>query len=145
MSRARAVRYAVLLAATGLLAGCAFFAVSVPVQDARLARQISAHDTSAAQTRRVRRSISAGITHQDPVVVYDPYFYSYDTRAQAVSIPQSDDGYLMRYMDQYHCRWIILTDEELSFWKPAWRTQLPPWLRIRAVIAGNTLFERAPS
>ncbi|MGA2588332.1 MAG: hypothetical protein ABSH32_00315 [Bryobacteraceae bacterium] len=128
-----------------LILGCVFFAVYVPVQDGRLARQLSAQDAAAAQRRRIRRSISATITHQDAVIVYDPYYYSYDTGAQALSIPESNDAYLMRYMDQYHCRWVILSDDELRFWKPDWPAQLPSWLRIRAVIGGNTLLERVPS
>jgi hypothetical protein len=34
----------------------------------------------------------------------------------------------------------------VRFWKPDWQAQLPPWLRIRTVSGGNTLFERvAPS
>jgi hypothetical protein len=86
--------------------------------------------------------MAATITHQDPVIVFDPYFFSYDTGAQALSIPDSDDAYLMRYMDRYHSRWIILSDDEVRFWKPDWLAQLPSWLRIRTVSGGNTLFER---
>jgi 4-amino-4-deoxy-L-arabinose transferase-like glycosyltransferase len=132
----RAAGYALYL-------GCAFFAVYIPFQDARLAWQISLHeDPAAASRRRVRRSMAATITHQDPVIVFDPYFFSYDTGAQALSIPDSDDAYLMRYMDRYHSRWIILSDDEVRFWKPDWLAQLPSWLRIRTVSGGNTLFER---
>ena len=125
-----------------LILSCAFFGVYAPIQDARLARQLSAQDTAMASLRRIRRTISSTVTHQDPVIVADPYFYSYDTEAQALSIPESSDAYLMRYMEQYHCRWVILTDAELRFWKPAWAAQLPSWLRVHAVIDGNTLFER---
>ena len=44
MSRARAVRYAVLLAATGLLAGCAFFAVKFAPE-----KRASTEETSSAK------------------------------------------------------------------------------------------------
>jgi 4-amino-4-deoxy-L-arabinose transferase-like glycosyltransferase len=136
----RAAGYALYL-------GCAFFAVYTPLQDARLTwHTLLQEDPATANRRRIRRSIAATITHQDPVIVFDPYFFTYDTGAQALSIPDSNDAYLMRYMDRYHSRWIILSDDEVRFWKPDWQAQLPSWLRIRAVSGGNTLFERvAPS
>ncbi len=120
-------------------------ALYVPFQDAALARTFAAEDRADAHRRRVRRSISANITHLDPVIVVDPYFYSYDTGAQALSIPSSSDAYLLRYMEKYHAHWIILTADEVRFWKPGWLSQLPPWVRIRGVFDGNTLFERAGS
>jgi len=129
-----------------LYLGCTFFAVYIPFQDARLAWNTALHeDPATANRRRVRRTIAATITHHDPVIVFDPYFFTYDTGAQALSIPDSDDAYLMRYMDRYHSRWIILSDDEVRFWKPDWQAHLPSWLRIRAVTGGNTVFERVPS
>lgn len=126
-----------------LYLGCAFFAVYIPFQDARLTRNIALHEDPAnAGRRRIRRSLAATITHHDPVIVFDPYFFSYDTGAQALSIPESDDAYLLSYMDRYHSRWIILSEDEVRFWKPDWPAHLPSWLRIRAVSGGNTLFER---
>ncbi len=123
-----------------LYLGCAFFAVYIPFQDARLTWNISLHeDPVNAGRRRTRRSIAATITHDDPVVVFDPYYFSYDTGAQALSIPDSDDAYLMRYMDRYHSRWVILSDDEIRFWKPDWQAHLPSWLRIRAVSEGEIL------
>jgi hypothetical protein len=127
-------RYALLLA-------CAICAVYFPLRDTSLARQLSAEDTQAASWRRARRLMSAGITHRDPVIVMDPYFYSYDTGAQALSIPASDDAYLLRYMSEYHSRWIMLTNDELRFWEPRWLAQLPSGLRIRAEADGGKLFE----
>jgi len=132
------------LARYTLLAGVAFWIVYVPIQDAHLARQGASQDPAFSERRRVRREISRSITHHDPTIVVDPYFYSYDTGAQALSIPYSSDSYLMSYMEQYHCRWIILSDDEIRFWKPDWPAHLPPWLRIRGAWAGNTLFERMP-
>jgi len=127
-----------------LILGIAFLACYVPFQDAVLVRQ-NAQDSPVANRRRVRRSISAQITHLDPVVVFDPYFYTFDTGAQALSIPQSSDDYLLRYMEQYNSRWIILSDDDVSFWKPQWRQELPPWLKVRGKFEGNILFERVPS
>src|SRR5271166_1997938 len=126
-----------------LILGIAFLACYVPFQDAVLVRQ-NAQDSPVANRRRVRRSISAQITHLDPVVVFDPYFYTFDTGAQALSIPQSSDDYLLRYMEQYNSRWIILSDDDVSFWEPQWRQELPPWLKVRGKFEGNILFERVP-
>lgn len=132
----RAAGYALYL-------GCAFFAVYIPFQDARLTWHTALQeDPVNAARRRIRRSLAETITHQDPVVVFDPYFFTYDTGAQSLSIPDSDDAYLRSYMDRYHSRWVILSDDEIRFWKPDWQTHLPPWLHIRAVSGGNTLFER---
>jgi hypothetical protein len=124
-----------------LLLGCAVCAVYLPLRDASLVRQFSAEDTHTASWRRARRLMSATITHQDPVIVMDPYFYSYDTGAQALSIPASDDAYLLRYMSEYHSRWIMLTNDELRFWEPQWLSQLPSGLRLRAAVDGGKLFE----
>ena len=128
-----------------LIFGCAVCAVYFPLRDASLVRQLSAEDSHAAPWRRARRLMSAAITHQDPVIVMDPYFYSYDTGAQALSIPASDDAYLFRYMSEYHSRWIMLTNDELRFWEPLWSSQLPAGLRIRAEADGGKLFERVDS
>jgi len=120
---------------------CAVCAVYIPLQDGWLVRQFSA-ESAAAPWRNARRSLSDAITHQDPVIVADPYLYSYDTGAQALSIPESGDAYLRGYMDEYHSRWIMLTDAELRFWKVQWLGQLPPWLGVRATAGGGKLFER---
>jgi 4-amino-4-deoxy-L-arabinose transferase-like glycosyltransferase len=132
-------RYRALVAAA-----CAICAIYIVIQDAKLFRQATTQ-TAEAQWRRDRRTLSATITHADPVIVADPYFYTYDTGAQALSIPDSDDAYLIRYMDEYHSRWIMLTNDEIRFWKPAWQTQLPAWLRVRARFDEGILLERQPS
>ncbi len=124
-----------------LIAGTVFVACYVPVQDAILVRQ-NAADSVVAHRRRVRLAISATMTHLDPVVVFDPYFYSFDTGAQALSITQSSDAYLLSYMKQYDSRWIILTEDEVRFWRPDWLVHLPPWLKVRGVFDGNILYER---
>ena len=130
----KSARYALML-------GCAVCAVYLPLRDIGLVRQLAAEDAHTAPWRRARRLMSATITHQDPVIVVDPYFYSYDTGAQALSIPASDNAYLFRYMSEYHSRWIMLTNDELRFWEPQWLSQLPYGLRIRAEADGGKLFE----
>jgi 4-amino-4-deoxy-L-arabinose transferase-like glycosyltransferase len=132
-------------AAYALIAGCLLLAGYIPLQDAILIHYTAAEDNAVVSRRRVRLSISAAITHLDPVIVYDPYFYTFDTGAQSLSIPDSSDAYLLRYMERYHSRWIILTADEVRFWKPDWLMRLPPWLRVRGIFDGNTLFERVPS
>jgi 4-amino-4-deoxy-L-arabinose transferase-like glycosyltransferase len=125
-----------------VIAGLAACAIYLTLQDARLVRQFTAENTETATWRRDRIRLSTTITNRDPVVVADPYLYSFDTGAQALSIPTSDDTYLMRYMDEYHTRWIMLTNAEVRFWKPQWESQLPSWLRVRATFKEGNLFER---
>jgi hypothetical protein len=125
-----------------LIVGIAVCAVYLPLRDLGLVRQFAAQDAETSSWRRARRMLSDTITHQDPVIVADAYIYSYDTGAQALSIPTSDDAYLMRYMSEYHSRWIMLTRDELRFWKPRWPSLLPSWLRVRAQADDGTLFER---
>jgi 4-amino-4-deoxy-L-arabinose transferase-like glycosyltransferase len=134
-----ASRYRALVATA-----CAICAVYIVIQDAALFRQATT-PTTAAQWRSDRRTLSATIAHADPVIVADPYFYTYDTGAQSLSIPDSDDAYLIRYMDEYHSRWIMLTNDEIRFWKPQWQNQLPAWLRVRARFDEGILLERQPS
>ena len=128
-----------------LIFACVFCAIYLPVRDAFLVRRLSAENTDTAPWRRARRQMSATITHQDPVIVADPYLYSYDTGAQALSIPTASDAYLLRYMSEYHSRWIMLTNDELQFWEPQWSSQLPSALRLRAEADGGKLFERVDS
>jgi hypothetical protein len=124
-----------------LAAGCLLLACYIPFQDIVLLRE-NTGDGDVAQRRRTRQALSAAITHLQPAVVVDPYYYTFDTGAQSLSIPDSSDAYLERYMEQYHARWVILTADEVRFWKPEWSTHLPPWLHLRGTFDGNMLFER---
>jgi hypothetical protein len=90
---------------------------------------------------RINQTISEG----RPVVVgFHPYLYSLFTGAQALSIPQSDDEYLVSYMRKYHACCIALNEQELSFWRPQWRTALPPQVIAVASIDGYRVYRVAP-
>ena len=81
------------------------------------------------------------LTPTGPVVVESPYFYSYDTHQQALSIPDSDDRFLMGYMKRYGARAVLLSDAELAFWRPEWsKGQLPGELRVVTRFPNATLF-----
>jgi len=134
------------------MAACAVVLVYIPRQDTVVVRQWVEADTGENRGW-MRDAADATLTNHEPVVMgFYPYFYTYDTGAQALSISESSDEYLMKYdeylmkyMDQYNCRWIILTYREISFWKPDWMEQPPSWLRVHAIIDGNTIYERVPA
>jgi hypothetical protein len=121
----------VRLSAILLAAGYLF--VLLPRSDWRLARywnSISPQNFEYIETARlVNRTIAGG----GPVVVGDhPYFYTVSTGAQALAIPESDDGYLLEYMNKYHARFIFLSEEERAFWRPLWKSEsaLPRDIRL---------------
>jgi 4-amino-4-deoxy-L-arabinose transferase-like glycosyltransferase len=76
---------------------------------------------------RVATLVNQTVSHGEPVVVgFHPYLYSLFTGAQALAIPQSDDAYLVTYMRKYHACCLLLSDYDIDFWRPTWRTSLPP-------------------
>jgi 4-amino-4-deoxy-L-arabinose transferase-like glycosyltransferase len=70
--------------------------------------------------------IVASRTNSMPVVVgFYPYNYTFVTGAQALAIPNSDDDYLVAFMNKYNACYLFLRADELKFFKPEWQTQLP--------------------
>jgi hypothetical protein len=99
----------------------------VPVQDVVLGahqRQPTTHSEGTelrADYLREAREVASRFGGAGPIVVGDhPYFFTLATHLPALSIPESDDTYLLGYMDRYHARYLFLTEEELAFWRPAW-------------------------
>ncbi len=95
---------------------------------------------------RVARLVNENIAHGGPVVVgHHPYLYSVATGAQALSIPESDDEYLLSYMRKYRARHVLLSEEELAFWRPAWTSSggLPKNISLRQRLDGYSVFEVA--
>jgi hypothetical protein len=92
---------------------------------------------AAAQT------VNQTISHGAPVVVgFHPYLYSIFTGAQSLAIPQSDDNYLLTYMDKYHACCVMLTDQERDFWRPQWRAALPPHIVFVRTLDGYNVYKR---
>jgi len=130
------------MAVTFTLAAVLFF--YVPFQAVSLVQTLTAEEPESTRLRRALIHLDETITHGSAVVLYAPYFYSFDTGEQALSIPASGDEFLLQYMDRYRARWIFLTEQELSFWKPEWfgGTKLPPGICVRIILPEGKLFER---
>lgn len=82
---------------------------------------------------------------ESPVVVGDkPYYFTQQLQRGSLSIPYSDDGFLLEYMEKFGARYIALTDAELDFWHPEWRdpNALPPFLEPVQGVGDNHLFRR---
>lgn len=100
-----------------------FMGLCIAPADYELARYMRSVDTEALAYMDAAQVLNRTVAHGSPVVVGNhPYFYTMVTGSQALSIPQSDDPYLLRYMAKYHARYIFLSEEERNFWKPGWES-----------------------
>ncbi len=125
-----------VVAAAGLL----FWLAVVPIADVSLSRLMRRPNAERVAQRAMHLRMR-DLTPAGPVVVESPYFYSYDTQRQALSMPDSDDRFLMSYMNRYGARAVLLTDAELAFWRPAWsRGQLPGELHVVERFPSASLF-----
>jgi hypothetical protein len=95
---------------------------------------------------QLAREAQRTYTGDSPVVVGKwPYFYSLETSASGLSIPwnhdrvRSDQG-LFEYMAKYHAPFVLLTDDELKYWRPDWITSVPSELKEVARLPHSRLF-----
>jgi hypothetical protein len=117
----------------------------VPYRDAVLLRRGAAVNPEQEAYLALCREVNERYGRGRPVVVgYQPYFYTLATSAPSLSIPESDDAYLLAYMRRYHARHVFLTREELAFWRPAWLGPggPPAWLRRAGDLGPAVVFER---
>jgi 4-amino-4-deoxy-L-arabinose transferase-like glycosyltransferase len=118
---------------SALLLAAGYLFVLLPRSDWRLARYQNSISPENFEYMQTARSINRTITGGSPVVVGDhPYFYTVSTGAQALAIPESNDGYLLEYMKKYNARFIFLSEEERTFWRPWWKSEnaLPRGIRL---------------
>ncbi len=126
---------AVLYVFIGMLAG--------DMKNAAFYRQ--ADDEERVPLMQAATAVDQTISHGAPVVVgFHPYFYSMFSGAQALAIPQSDDAYLLHYMRKYHACCILLSEQELAFWRPQWRTGLPPHIYLIRSLDGYNVYGMTP-
>lgn len=119
--------------------GVAFWIALVPVSDVFRMRSIRAPNPVRVQQQAINRRVRA-LVSSGPVVVDAPYFYSYDAQAQALSIPQSDDRYLVGYMNRFGARNVLLSDAEMTFWRPEWSAgRLPAELHLVTRLGDTSL------
>jgi len=125
------------MAALGLAA--LYLGVGLLPSDIRIVRSRRGVDPYLDRYTKAARAANSQIAHGAPVVVgYHPYLYTMATGAQALAIPEADDGYLRSYMARYHAQAVLLSDEERAFWRPAWETQagVPTWLHPLGEVDG---------
>jgi 4-amino-4-deoxy-L-arabinose transferase-like glycosyltransferase len=123
----------VRLSAILLAAGYLF--VLLPRSDWRYARRSNSISPQNFEYMQTAQSINRTITGGSPVIVgMYPYFYTVSTGAQALAIPESDDGYLLEYMKKYH-----------AFWRPSWKSEntLPRGIRlVYAPLRGYYVYQK---
>jgi 4-amino-4-deoxy-L-arabinose transferase-like glycosyltransferase len=127
-----------------ILSGCLWLLL-IPLHLASVLEYYNSPDPQLMAYRALARQVDAAYIHGAAVVVgSQPYFYTAATKAPSLSIPQSDDAFLLRYMQRYHARYIFLTDSELAYWKPDWQPPGHPPTQIEPVarIGQSTLFKR---
>jgi 4-amino-4-deoxy-L-arabinose transferase-like glycosyltransferase len=115
--------------------GILYLAILLPRHDYEVARSRRAVTLENREYMRMAEQVNRDITHNAPVIVGDhAYYYTVSTGAQALSIPESTDGYLLSYMKKYHANYIFLSDAERRFWKPSWTQEggLPEAIQLRA-------------
>jgi hypothetical protein len=95
--------------------------------------------------RKAYREVNGDLSGRGPVVVGEfPYQFTYYTGRPALSMPLSDDAYLLTYMERYGSRWIVLTPEERKFFRKQWEEPggLPPQLRFVGMVDSLLVYER---
>ncbi len=134
-----AQRVAALVAGLGIIG--AALALS---EDVRIYRAQREHNPETVSYYALARRASAAAPGTDPVVVgFVPYSFNLATDRRALSIPQSTDDELRAYMMRYGARHVLLTDDERSFWRPAWASPsgVPAFLRVAMRDSSATLYE----
>ena len=119
----------------------AYWLVTVPSVDVH--KLLHAYETSSERVEERLRAVQARALTNGPLVVAEPYFQVWDAGGQALSIPYSDDEFLVGYMRRFRARYVLLTDAEVNFWRPGWK-QLggrPAGLHSVARVAHANLFE----
>lgn len=124
--------------------GLGFWLAWVPYRNAVAWQRMTTEDPERAAYLDLARDIDDDLAHGDPVVVGQyPYFYTLATKAPSLSIPHSDDAWLIGYMKQYGARFVLLTPAELAFWRPGWAERTPDgFVRHPAGPDGAVVFER---
>jgi len=94
--------------------------------------------------RAVARSVADDLAGAKRVVVGDaPYFFTQTTGVPALSMPFSDESFLIDYMDRFEASYVALTNRELEYWRPKWAEGSPEGLVEVRTTGDYHLFKRA--
>lgn len=108
-------------------AGACFFLALLPVRTVRLALFRTAPNPELIGYRALAAEVDRENAGNAPVVVGGaPYYYTQATGAPSLSIPTSSHEELLAYMDRYGARTLVLTEDELAFWRPEWSADRDP-------------------
>lgn len=119
--------------------------VLMPFYVLREYRYWYATDPALVNYRAAAAEVDRRFAKGTPVVVgLEPYIYSVETFAPAISFPEASDEFLFRLMDKYGARFIYLTGQELDLWRPQWRSpsNLPENLRLAGPVGDGVVFAR---
>ena len=125
--------------------GTLYVAILLPRHDYEVARSRRAVDHQNAEYMRMAERVNLDITHNAPVIVGDhAYYYTVSTGAQALSIPESSDDYLLSYMKKYGANYIFLSDAERQFWKSSWTRVggTPEFIQLRANLGKYYVYQK---
>jgi 4-amino-4-deoxy-L-arabinose transferase-like glycosyltransferase len=125
--------------------GAVFWGGVVPVVDVIRTADWPRISEGRIDYLELARHVNERFARGAPVVVgFRPYFYTLVTGAPSLSIPESNDAYLLDYMRRYHARYVFLARWELNYWRPGWLKPngLPPGLRLVADLGTAFVYER---
>jgi hypothetical protein len=117
----------------------------VPANAFEVCRRVNRINDFPVRYRLIAAEVDRRVARGKPVVVGTvPYFYTLETSSPALSIPEASDQFLLTYMDKYGAEYVLLTQEEIAFWRPAWRSpsSIPEQLELIDHIGTASLFQR---
>ncbi len=132
-----------LLAGGAAAAGTVYLGMATARGVAAVAEANAPNAYNARLVSNARR-LAALLPPGAPVVVGDsPYLFNVATARPSLSIPYADDSYLRGYMTRYRARHVVLSDDEVRFWRPGWLAAngRPPWLSVAARSGPYTLYQ----
>jgi hypothetical protein len=107
--------------------------------------QVSRPHDSLASYRRIAAEVNRRCAKGKLVVVGSkPYFSTLKILSPALSITEASDQFLLDYMDKYGAEYVLLTQEEIVFWRPAWLmlSSIPAELELVTCVGTASLFRR---
>jgi hypothetical protein len=108
-------------------------------------RRVNRTDDFLVSYRLIAAEVDRRVARGKPVVVGTlPYFYTLETSSPALSIPEASDQFLLACMDEYAAEYVLLMQEGIAFWRPAWRSpsSIPEQLELIDHIGTASLFQR---
>lgn len=111
-------------------------------EDVRASQDYVKTNPERLQIREIARKV-VQITSKTPVVLEDPYFYTFYTHGvSALQAPYTDKPHLLTYMDRYGARFLLVKDDELADMFTVQNFPFEPEFSARERLDDYTLWER---